>query len=949
MSDDIGQSVWSDNTSIYTCAYTNAIGAGSNDMILAKWSTDCSLLWNVTWGGAGDDRGYGVAGDDSGTFIYMCGTTPNTYDNNLDIVLVKYYNNGTEEWNATWNGGGDDIPFGIWVDTAAIYVCGKTWNNGTGNDCVLLKWDLDGHYAWNATWGSAVSDAAHDLWSNGTHLYITGDLNTDMMLAIVNSSGAMITVERCSVDGMTVESGNSVWGKQDAVYTSGSASQGSPGTQDALLAMWNMNGSLLWNKTMQSEFHDEDDAYSVWANGTAVLTWNRCFDPIAVRNVNIVIEWDLLGNAIDNWTGSEGYTCVSGWCNGSVAYASSPYLSFTKWIFGAVIDWLPYAQFSANITCPVVGKAVQFIFTGEVDNPPAYFAWNFGDGQTSSARHPVHVYATPGSYSVTLNVSNSHGASELEYKPNFITVRSANSPPNITLGDNTNYLEMTFLQSSIFYPYKVVDADDTYGHYMVSFQNGTCIGDWTWKSGDLYAFIMSTLNLQPGIYYLNFTAWDWYACDTEILLVNVTGSETSPVADFNVNSTVTYVNIPVLFTFNGTLGNGLPWEHFFFWTFGDGSNSSFFSAVMISHVYDSPGTYNVSLLVRDLNGDVDTKVRDAYITVLPTEDLPVVEINATTISYVEGSGRHAIGIIVTDDQSSSGQWVVYNNSVGGNILTSGVWTNATPFSILGDNLESGTYHMVLVVNNANPFNNASINITITVLPRIITLPGLAISSLPATILIGDLVSFSIDTFQVNQTIIGWYWNFGDGYFSTNHQAEHTYYVLGTFNVTLYLTLTNGQSLRVEQAVQVVQRSPDFLGLTSFSLNIAMAAAIVAIAGYTVRKKVKARSLRQGKKSSITQRYSSDVSMIESDTKKSLPDRNTEVARLPESSKAIDDEITSELSGLTLPNVDFTIFSDEVIEKINNLDVPDDAKEEIRAILKDILPEERFAFLKGIFE
>lgn len=37
------------------------------------------------------------------------------------------------------------------------------------------------------------------------------------------------------------------------------------------------------------------------------------------------------------------------------------------------------------------------------------FLWNFGDGQTSTAVSPTHVYANPGSYNVTLTVTNSIG------------------------------------------------------------------------------------------------------------------------------------------------------------------------------------------------------------------------------------------------------------------------------------------------------------------------------------------------------------------------------------------------------------------------------------------------------------------------------------------------------------------------------------------------------------
>jgi PKD repeat protein len=35
---------------------------------------------------------------------------------------------------------------------------------------------------------------------------------------------------------------------------------------------------------------------------------------------------------------------------------------------------------------------------------PKSWNWNFGDGNTSTMKNPVHVYYTPGSYQVRLDV-----------------------------------------------------------------------------------------------------------------------------------------------------------------------------------------------------------------------------------------------------------------------------------------------------------------------------------------------------------------------------------------------------------------------------------------------------------------------------------------------------------------------------------------------------------------
>jgi PKD repeat protein len=53
------------------------------------------------------------------------------------------------------------------------------------------------------------------------------------------------------------------------------------------------------------------------------------------------------------------------------------------------------------------------VFTDASTGSPTGWAWSFGDGSSSSQPNPAHTYASPGTYVVTLTVTNSGGSSSV--------------------------------------------------------------------------------------------------------------------------------------------------------------------------------------------------------------------------------------------------------------------------------------------------------------------------------------------------------------------------------------------------------------------------------------------------------------------------------------------------------------------------------------------------------
>jgi len=68
----------------------------------------------------------------------------------------------------------------------------------------------------------------------------------------------------------------------------------------------------------------------------------------------------------------------------------------------------PVAAFTAE---PTTGAApLEVAFADLSQHLPTSWLWEFGDGASSSERHPVHTYAAAGSYDVTLTATNASGS-----------------------------------------------------------------------------------------------------------------------------------------------------------------------------------------------------------------------------------------------------------------------------------------------------------------------------------------------------------------------------------------------------------------------------------------------------------------------------------------------------------------------------------------------------------
>jgi PKD repeat protein len=86
----------------------------------------------------------------------------------------------------------------------------------------------------------------------------------------------------------------------------------------------------------------------------------------------------------------------------------------------------PSADFYGS---PLQGYSpLEVTFTDRSTNVPLYWSWSFGDGQSSSVKNPVHIYQSPGIYTVSLVAGNRYGGNSVT-KSSYVVVNLPSSPP----------------------------------------------------------------------------------------------------------------------------------------------------------------------------------------------------------------------------------------------------------------------------------------------------------------------------------------------------------------------------------------------------------------------------------------------------------------------------------------------------------------------------------------
>ncbi len=311
----IGRGLTTDlDGNIYVTGYTDAFTAGMTDIVVMKYYPNGTRVWNITWGGALNDYGYDIKSSKDG-YLYCVGASSSVdASGRANIVLIKYSTDGTELWNTSWGGDQYEYGYGLAVDeNGYIYVVGCTNSYGAGgNDGVILKFSSNGTKIWNVTWGGVNNDLFYGIaLGNTNELYIIGETvsfgmagSSDMVLLKYDSYGNKLW--NVTWGRSEDESGNDLKITSEGnIIATGTITSFITGQKDIALVKFSSDGTELWNVTWSGSQDDEANGLAIDNDGYIYIC--GCTSSIGVGSYDIIIaKFDQNGKNLWNltWGGS---------------------------------------------------------------------------------------------------------------------------------------------------------------------------------------------------------------------------------------------------------------------------------------------------------------------------------------------------------------------------------------------------------------------------------------------------------------------------------------------------------------------------------------------------------------------------------------------------------------------------------------------------------------------
>ncbi len=211
--------------------------------------------------------------------------------------------------------------------------------------------------------------------------------------------------------------------------------------------------------------------------------------------------------------------------------------------------------------------------------------WDFGDGNNSFVKDPIHYYSSPGIYKVSLSIITADSCFSQKNKQVYVGIPKTSPYCSLEIEFETN---------------NATAPDYNNGSAkIIAYSDFPCCYSAFWSNGDEGEIIG---NLSPGTYCVTITNGD-FCYGSQCVTI---GYNNNCEASFNIDST-TFSFFEGAYKF---VNNSHGEASFYLWNFDDGTYSKAYNPL---HVFPDTGSYHVCLTINTYYGCLNTYCKDLHI------------------------------------------------------------------------------------------------------------------------------------------------------------------------------------------------------------------------------------------------------------------------------------------------------------------------------------------------
>jgi PKD repeat protein len=314
-------------------------------------------------------------------------------------------------------------------------------------------------------------------------------------------------------------------------------------------------------------------------------------------------------------------------------------------IASATIATSVSASFSVAPSAGIAG--VTSFVCSNTSSGATSWAWNFGDGATSSLQNPAHIYASPGTYTIQLTANGSGGQS---FASHAVSVTSGIA------------VDFTFSPSNPTTLQNVAFSDRSAGNVV----------SWLWNFGDG----TSSTSQNPSKRYsfagnysasLMVTSAAGLTSTTSRVVSVSTAIPSAPLVSAAFDATPSSPAVRDLVSFNDrSTGSPTSWQ----WNFGDGATSSLQNP---THAYAIQGAYSVTLTAA--NAASSAAIAHTITIAAPAAYRTLVPVAAQTNGLSGSVWRTELTLFNGGSEAAAGQFTFIPGG-GGTVLTRSLFLGA---------------------------------------------------------------------------------------------------------------------------------------------------------------------------------------------------------------------------------------------------------------------------------